>query len=126
MDKKDGQKVVSYPADTKEFVISYGSYVTGIEGVEKLPFLETIELTGTAFLSDYSFLESCKNLRYLMLWAIDIEDLSFLKDLQNLEVLSIEECHISTVPNLSHMKKHRYLSLKSCFFDILEGAWKVA
>ena len=94
MDKKEGQKVVSYPADTKEFVISYGSYVTGIEGLEKLPLLETVELTGTAFLSDYSFLGSCKNLRYLMLWAIDIEDLSlkscFLTFLQHLGKLPKE------------------------------------
>ena len=78
MDKKEGRKVVSYPIDTKKFSIGYGSYAMTIEGLEKLPDLETIELIGTAFITDLSFIGKCQNLKHLVFWDDHINDFSFI------------------------------------------------
>ena len=120
MDKKEGRKVVSYPADTKEFCIKYGSYTMNIEGLENLPELEAIKLEGTAFITNYSFIGKCKNLKHLVFWDDQIDDFSFLKELNNLETLTFHSCRMKSLPQISHMKKLRVFTLRSCGLKSLE------
>ena len=72
------------------------SYVARIEGLEHLQNLKTIVFNSTAFIKDFSFLSSCRQLETLVIINVSVQDVSFVAELPCLKHLVLESCRITS------------------------------
>jgi len=86
-----------------------------IEGLGKLPFLETLVFEKMAFITDYSFLSEVPNLKRLFITgsAYAINDMSFIEQLPNLEVFHIVNYYQSAIKlDLRHNNNLEYIGFR--------------
>lgn len=72
------------------------SYVAWIEGLEQLKNLRIIVFNSTAFIKDFSFLSSCRQLETLVISNVPVQDIAFVAKLPFLKHLVLESCHITS------------------------------
>ena len=92
------ENLLSYPADTKEFIFFNGdskSYkTTKLKGLEKLEELEVLRFYNLSFVKDYSFLKdvskTCKELSFRGCYFYGFDNISHLT---NLEEIVIDGCY---------------------------------
>jgi len=103
---------------------------TTLKEVEKLKFIEELELHGFNSIKDWSGLSKLKKLKKLKLFACDIDLLTSdnfftnLYSLSNLEELVIDDCSRIAIPNKLKFPKNLYLKkLKSYQIDF-RSDWK--
>lgn len=95
---EDGsENLLSYPADTKEFIFFNGDSkpykTTKLKGLEKLKELEVLRFYNLAFVKDYSFLKDVsKTCKELVLSGCDFYGFDNISHLTNLEEIVIDGC----------------------------------
>ena len=73
-----------------ELFLGYGNRVSEIKFENDVPNVSKIILEGTAFLKDYSFISSCKNLEVLVMNNITVDNFDFLLSCKQLKVLALD------------------------------------
>lgn len=90
--------------------IGYNSYASEIKFENDNPNIKQISLLGTKFISDYSFIEKCKNLEVIILNDISLDNLDFLEKLETLKVISCDNVYIKKLPSLKKIKNLEFFS----------------
>ena len=93
---------------------------TEIEGLEQLPFLDTLIFENMAFMNDFSFLSSLPNLKRLFLaGGFRNTDWTFIESLPNLVVLHIENYYHSTLNiDLVNNRYLEYMGITSGYLEM--------
>lgn len=117
--KGDGNLPIDSSAE--KFYLGYGDYVTGISGLSSLHHLKTVEIEGTAFLHDFSFLADCRQLKTLVIRECTIDDFDFLSNLAELENLVLQSVRCSSYPDIAGMKCLDYFEMSDS--GVIDTCW---
>ena len=91
-------------------VLGYGNKVSEIKFENDVPKVSKIILEGTAFLKDYSFISSCKNLEVLVMNDITIDNFDFLSSCKKVKILALDSVKCNQLPNISEFNKLEYFA----------------
>ena len=106
--------------------LGYGNKVSEIKFEGDVPKVSKIILEGTAFLKDYSFISSCKNLEVLVMNDITIDNFDFLLSCKKIKILALDSVKCNQLPNISEFNKLEYFALtnsnlESCDTLVVHG-----
>ena len=122
----EGKKLeikVHYKDDMGYHLNLTGEYIeriTDIKGLDKLHYLEDLELGGNR-ISKIEGLDSLKNLRRLNLFSNKIKKIRGLDKLTNLRKLDLDDNQITDIEGLENLKNLRSLSLRENRITVIKG-----
>ena len=101
----------------KEIYFSH-SYAISIEGLEQLENLQKINFFGCAYLKNYDFISSCKNLKEINMQFCEPQKLDFLDNLSDIEFIGIMNAtKTSFAFDFSKLSKLKLLNLQGSIID---------
>jgi hypothetical protein len=92
-------------------ILSRGMGITSLEGIQYCTNLESLNLIGSRYLEDISYLKDLIKLRNLNLKYSDVKDISALKGLKNLESLNIEDTKVKDISSVDSLAKLKDLKI---------------
>ncbi len=116
-----GDEKLLIDSSAEKYYLGYGDYVTGISDLSSLHHLKTVEIEGTAFLHDFSFLADCSQLKTLVIRECTIDDFDFLLKLAELENLVLQSVRCSSYPDIEGMKCLDYFEMSDS--GVIDTCW---
>lgn len=104
-----------------ELFLGYGNRVSEIKFENKVSGVSKIILEGTAFLKDYSFISSCKNLEVLVMNNITVDNFDFLLSCKQLKVLALDSIKCNQLPYINEFKKLEYFALTNSDLELCDS-----
>lgn len=99
-------------------VLDKNPYLSDLTPLRNLRSLESLTLRGNDSVSDYRFLESLNNLKYLHLYHISEGEVEFIRKLTNLKGLTLYPRGNLNLDIVAHMEKLQFLDVGNVIDDL--------